>query len=120
MNTIILQARSIVNCSKGSKGLLCAFIGGPSTRLPHAKLVTEILSDVKMNCSLKDNSQGARNCDGDLGDEKTWESSHDVNGRRLVVTGRWLRVASVQDEEVLEGDVVDSPESFIERLRQAG
>ena len=74
-----------------------------------------------MNCSLKDNSQGARNCDRNTpSDEVSWESSHDVNGRRVVVTGRWLRVASVQDEEVLEGDIVDSPESFVERLRQDG
>lgn len=41
-----------------------------------------------------------------------------VSDRTIVVTGTWLKLAAVQDEEVLEGDVVDSPEFLIAELRR--
>ncbi|MGA2967125.1 MAG: GNAT family N-acetyltransferase [Terriglobales bacterium] len=41
-----------------------------------------------------------------------------INGRTVIVDGRWLKVASVHDEEWLEGEVVAAPDGFIARLRE--
>lgn len=41
----------------------------------------------------------------------------EINGRRVVVSGKWLKLAVVQDEEVVEGEVVDDPEIFIGKLK---
>ena len=40
----------------------------------------------------------------------------ELNGKNLIVTGRWLKVASIHDEDWLEVGVAD-PESYINRLR---
>jgi hypothetical protein len=40
-----------------------------------------------------------------------------VRDRTIVVTGTWLKMAAVQDEEVVEGDVVDVPDLFIANLQ---
>jgi len=42
-----------------------------------------------------------------------------INNRTLVVTGRWIRIAAVHDEEWHEGQVVDVPEAFIEKLKES-
>ena len=39
-----------------------------------------------------------------------------VEGRAIVVDGRWLRVAHVRDEEVAENAAIDDPSSFLARL----
>jgi hypothetical protein len=41
-----------------------------------------------------------------------------VEGATVVVTGRWLRTAAVQDEEWLEGKRVGDPEAFVRAFRQ--
>lgn len=41
-----------------------------------------------------------------------------VNGKTVMVTGGMLKVAAVKDEDYLEGDVVLSPEDFLESVRQ--
>lgn len=41
-----------------------------------------------------------------------------VNGKTIVVTGRWLKVAAVRSEEWEEGDVVLPPEQFIGHAQQ--
>ena len=41
-----------------------------------------------------------------------------IDETTVVVTGRWLRLASVQDEEWLEGQVVTDPEVFIRTVRE--
>jgi hypothetical protein len=41
-----------------------------------------------------------------------------INGRTVIVSGRWLRVASVHDEEWLDGEVVSAPDQFVANLRQ--
>ena len=41
-----------------------------------------------------------------------------VGGRTIVVSGRWVSIAAVRDEDWLEGDVVDDPEECIEQLKQ--
>lgn len=40
-----------------------------------------------------------------------------IDSRTLITTGRWLKTASVQDEELLEDETVLNPISFIKRLR---
>jgi hypothetical protein len=42
-----------------------------------------------------------------------------IGGRTVIVTGNWLKVASVQDEEFVEGEVVDDPEQFLAALRKS-
>ena len=41
-----------------------------------------------------------------------------VQGRTVVITGTWLKTASVFDEEVVDGEVVENPESFLHELAQ--
>jgi hypothetical protein len=45
--------------------------------------------------------------------------SVEICGRTVVVTGKWLRMAQVKDEEVVEGVTVVDPESFIIKLKES-
>jgi hypothetical protein len=42
-----------------------------------------------------------------------------VEGRAIVVDGRWLRIAHVRDEEVAENAAIDDPTSFLARLGES-
>lgn len=46
--------------------------------------------------------------------------SVEIHGRTLITTGKWLRVAAVRDEDLVEGDNIADAESFISRLRESG
>ena len=41
-----------------------------------------------------------------------------INNKTVVVTGKWVRMAAVYDEDWLEGQVVDDPEVFIKKLKE--
>jgi hypothetical protein len=41
-----------------------------------------------------------------------------VEGRTIVVSGRWLKIASIKDADWLEGEAVKNPEACIEKLKQ--
>jgi hypothetical protein len=43
--------------------------------------------------------------------------STQIDGRTVVITGSWLRLASVHDEEVFEQDVVTDPELYLNELK---
>lgn len=43
-----------------------------------------------------------------------------IGGRTIIVSGRWLRIARVRDEDWLEGEVVDCPEEYIRKIKQEG
>ncbi len=43
-----------------------------------------------------------------------------IDGRDVIVVGRWLRTAMFKDEEWLEGESVENPAQFLERLRASG
>jgi hypothetical protein len=43
-----------------------------------------------------------------------------IDSRTVVVIGNWLKVAAVQDEELMQGGVVDDPDQFITALRKNG
>lgn len=40
-----------------------------------------------------------------------------INQRTIVVTGKWLKTARVHDEEWIEGQVAENPDSFINELK---
>jgi hypothetical protein len=44
--------------------------------------------------------------------------SAEINGKTVIVTGRWLKVAAVNDERWQEGVVVPEPERFVASVRQ--
>jgi hypothetical protein len=41
-----------------------------------------------------------------------------IHGRTIIITGKWTRMATVMDEELVEGDIIESPHQFIESLKQ--
>ena len=43
-----------------------------------------------------------------------------IDGRTVLATGKWLRLAAIQDEDMVEGDVVADPEAFVSKLRECG
>ena len=43
-----------------------------------------------------------------------------IDGRVVIADGGWLKVATVQDEELVEGEAVTNPASFVERLKASG
>jgi hypothetical protein len=46
-------------------------------------------------------------------------ASAQIKDRMLIVAGRWIKIATVKDEELIEGTVVKEPESFVRELRQS-
>jgi hypothetical protein len=46
-------------------------------------------------------------------------SAH-IEGRTVLTTGKWLHIAAVQDEELVEGETVADPESFVSQLKESG
>jgi len=42
-----------------------------------------------------------------------------VSGKTIVVTGRWIKVAAIHDEQWLDAEVED-PETCVEKLKQQG
>jgi hypothetical protein len=42
-----------------------------------------------------------------------------VCGRTVVVTGKWIRIAEVKDEAVVQGLIVEKPDSFITKLKES-
>lgn len=45
--------------------------------------------------------------------------SVEIDGRTIVTTGKWLKVAAVRDEALVEGDTITNPESFVFRLKSS-
>ncbi len=43
-----------------------------------------------------------------------------INERTVIVTGKCLRTATVQDEDLVEGETVGDPESFVSQLKGSG
>lgn len=42
----------------------------------------------------------------------------EIDGRTVIVSGKWLKIASVRDEELVEGEVAHNPQLFISALRR--
>lgn len=43
-----------------------------------------------------------------------------IEGRTVITDGKWLKIAAVQDEEVVESEAVQTPRSFIALLKGSG
>lgn len=43
-----------------------------------------------------------------------------IGDRTVITTGKWLKKATLQDEELLEGEAVPDPESFVRELKRTG
>jgi hypothetical protein len=41
-----------------------------------------------------------------------------IGDRKITIEGNWLRTATIHDEELIEGEAVDSPERLINELKQ--
>ena len=42
-----------------------------------------------------------------------------IDGRRVITTGKWLKIAAVQDEDLVEGETVADPASFVLQLKKS-
>jgi hypothetical protein len=49
-----------------------------------------------------------------------WAPFAETDGRTVITTGKWLKIAAVQDEDLVEREVVADPASFIPRLKETG
>jgi hypothetical protein len=47
-------------------------------------------------------------------------SSAQVEGKTIILTGRWPKIAVPQDEELIEGETVSEPKSFVAQLKNTG
>ena len=45
--------------------------------------------------------------------------STEICGRTVIVTGKWIRMAEIKDEGVVEGVTVEDPDSFITKLKES-
>lgn len=43
-----------------------------------------------------------------------------IDGRTVIASGAWLKVAMAQDEDLIEGETVADPASFVSRLKDSG
>lgn len=43
-----------------------------------------------------------------------------IDGRTLIARGKWLKIAAVQDEDLVEGEIVADPASFVLHLKESG
>jgi hypothetical protein len=46
--------------------------------------------------------------------------STEIDGRKVITTGKWLKLAAAQDEDLIEGETVAEPESFVSQLKKTG
>ena len=45
--------------------------------------------------------------------------STQIDGRTVIATGKWLKLAAAQDEELIEGETVSDPQSFVSQLKES-
>lgn len=43
-----------------------------------------------------------------------------IENRTVITKGSWLKIATVQDEDMLEGQSVEDPDSFVKQLKRSG
>jgi hypothetical protein len=51
--------------------------------------------------------------------KKLYVPSSEICGRTVVVTGNWLRLAAVKDENLVEGEIVGNPRAFLDEMRSS-
>lgn len=45
---------------------------------------------------------------------------YSIDDKKVITTGKWLKIASVMDEEFLEGEAISDPAAFVPQLKGAG
>jgi hypothetical protein len=50
--------------------------------------------------------------------EAVFVPSVQISGRTVITTGKWLKIAAVQDEELVEGEMLTDPGSFVQQLKK--
>jgi hypothetical protein len=43
-----------------------------------------------------------------------------IDGRTIITAGKWLKTASARDEDLIEGDTLADPASFLRQLKESG
>src|SRR5260221_2853005 len=43
-----------------------------------------------------------------------------ISSRTIIATGKWIKIAAVRDEELVEGEIVENPDSFVSDLKRSG
>jgi hypothetical protein len=43
-----------------------------------------------------------------------------IDDKTVIVSGKWIKMAQVHEEEWIAGEIVENPESFVSRLKQQG
>ena len=43
-----------------------------------------------------------------------------IDGRTVITSGKWLKIAAARDEELIEGETVLDPQSFVSQLKDSG
>jgi len=43
-----------------------------------------------------------------------------IDGRTVITSGTWLKIATAQDEDLIEGETVTDPASFVSQLKDSG
>lgn len=52
--------------------------------------------------------------------KRLYVPSTEICGRRVIVTGKWIRTAEIKDEAVMEGVTIEDPNLFITNLKESG
>ena len=52
--------------------------------------------------------------------KNTLVPSAEIDGRTVIVTGKWIKTSAIRDEEVVAGESVKNPAAFIKALTKAG
>jgi hypothetical protein len=45
--------------------------------------------------------------------------SVEIEGRTVIVTGKWLKVAAIREQNIVEGELVKTPDSFLRALKSS-
>jgi hypothetical protein len=77
--------------------------------------------DLSVNSSLNDKTESVRESTVEVSSNGEWfrVPALRVNGTEIIVQGRWLKIASVHDDEWLEGELGD-PDACVQGLKEKG
>lgn len=70
--------------------------------LPENSVPTSVLGQTEIRIKGKD----------------TFVPSAQIDGRTVISLGTWLKIASIQDEDLVEGELFQNPELFVQALKQ--
>src|ERR1700739_67115 len=45
--------------------------------------------------------------------------SVEIEGRTVIVTGKWLKLAAIREQNIVNGDLVKDPDSFVRALKSS-